>query len=308
MHGALQRALHDDGHGLDHGVHGRGARYAVARLGHLAGRRRPALRGWPRRQDSGRSAWQENEHRAYGIEYSDVPGRLARLDEASAVLRGLLGAPRTDFEGRYYHLINASMEPKPLQEHLPLLIGGAGEKVTLWIVAKWADEWNTWGKPEVLQAKGAVLAHHCEALGRDPGTIARSAQVIVNLDRTASSPSRLPSVEVSTAEMQDMLGRYEQAGVHEFIFPRLELRDRQFAPRRHADVAARWGHLVPRKPLLVKALATPAARAPPYVCGPTPPTGSAPPDSAPSPPYFSLAPNISTVPFRRDPSAAQTIW
>jgi F420-dependent oxidoreductase-like protein len=165
------------------------------------------------------AGWQENEHRAYGIEYSDVPGRLARLDEACAVLRGLLTTPRTNFEGRYYNLVDAPMEPKPVQEHLPLLVGGSGEKVTLRIVAKWADEWNTWGVPEVLQAKGAVLGRHCEALGRDPSAIARSAQVIVNLDATATTPMRMPSVDGSAAEMQDMLGRYEQAGVDEFILP-----------------------------------------------------------------------------------------
>jgi F420-dependent oxidoreductase-like protein len=165
------------------------------------------------------AGWQENEHRAYGIEYSDVPGRLARLDEACAVLRGLLTTPTANFDGRYYHLVDAPMEPKPLQDRLPLLIGGAGEKVTLRIAAKWADEWNTWGTPEVIATKGAVLDRHCEKLGRDPGTIARSAQVIVTLDGAGSPISRMPSVEVSSAEMQDMLGRYERAGVDEFILP-----------------------------------------------------------------------------------------
>jgi F420-dependent oxidoreductase-like protein len=165
------------------------------------------------------AGWQENEHRAYGIEYSDVPGRLARLDEACAVLRGLLTTPRADFEGRHYRLLNAPMEPKPLQEHLPLLVGGGGEKVTLRIVAKWADEWNTWGPPEVLQAKGAVLDRHCQALARDPRSVARSAQVVVNLDGTAMPSSRFPSVNVSPAEMQDMLGRYQEVGVDEFILP-----------------------------------------------------------------------------------------
>ena len=165
------------------------------------------------------AGWQENEHRAYGIEYSDVPGRLARLDEACAVLRGLLTRPRANFDGRYYRLVDAPMEPKPLQDRLPLLIGGGGEKVTLRIAARWADAWNTWGTPEVIAAKGAVLDRHCEELGRDPGTIARSAQVIVTLDGAGAPISRTPRVEVSSAEMQDMLGRYEQAGLDEFILP-----------------------------------------------------------------------------------------
>jgi len=165
------------------------------------------------------AGWQENEHRAYGIDYSDVPGRMARLDEACAVVHSLLTAQRASFQGRYYRLLDAPMEPKPLQEHLPLLIGGGGEKVTLRIVAKWADEWNTWGLPEVLRSKGAVLDRHCEAIGRDPATVVRSAQVIVNFDSPAASRSRLPSVGVSTAQMQDLLGDYQQVGVEEFILP-----------------------------------------------------------------------------------------
>lgn len=188
------------------------------------------------------AGWQQNEHRAYGIEYSDIPGRLARLDEACAVLRALLASPRANFEGRYYHLLDAPMEPKPLQEHLPILIGGGGEKVTLRIVAKWADEWNTWGRPEVLHAKGAVLDRHCHALGRDPATVARSAQVIVYLDGMATASWRMPSVEVSPDEMQDMLGRYEQSGVGEFILPDWNLGTgtarRDFMDRFLAEVAA----------------------------------------------------------------------
>jgi len=165
------------------------------------------------------AGWQENEHRAYGIEYFDVPGRLARLDEACEVLHQLLTTARANVSGQYYQLDDAPMEPKPLQGRLPLLVGGSGEKVTLRIVAKWADEWNTWGTPEVLKAKGAILERHCEALGRDATTIARSAQVVVNLDGTGSPFERMPSVNVSVAEMQDLLGRYQQARVDEFILP-----------------------------------------------------------------------------------------
>ncbi|HET9058546.1 MAG TPA: TIGR03560 family F420-dependent LLM class oxidoreductase [Acidimicrobiales bacterium] len=188
------------------------------------------------------AGWQENEHRAYGIEYPDVGGRLARLDEACAVIRGLLSAPRTSFAGRFYELRDAPMEPKAVQERLPLLIGGSGEKVTLRIVAKWADEWNTWGVPEVLAAKGAVLERHCEAIGRDPATIARSAQVVVSLDAKAPPALSSRSVEVSVAQMQDMLGRYEQSGVDEFILPDWNLgagtARRDHLDRFLADVAA----------------------------------------------------------------------
>ncbi len=165
------------------------------------------------------AGWQENEHRAYGMELFDVPERLARLDEACAVVRGLLDEPRVSFEGRAYRLSDAPMQPKPVQAHLPLLVGGGGERVTLRIVARWADEWNTWGTPDVLAAKGAVLDRHCEAVGRDPGTIARSAQVLVDMTGTGPAASRLPSVRAGVTELQELLHRYAEAGVGEFILP-----------------------------------------------------------------------------------------
>ncbi len=170
------------------------------------------------------AGWQQNEHTAYGIDLYDIPGRLARLDEACAVVRHLLDDERSEFSGRFYSLTDAPMEPKPLQQHLPLLIGGGGEKVTLRIVARWADEWNTWGRPEVLAAKGAVLERHCEAIGRDPAEIFRSAQVLVDLDgvaRTYDMPNRrtYPTVSGAPSELQDVLGGYVKAGVDEFVVP-----------------------------------------------------------------------------------------
>ena len=77
------------------------------------------------------SAWQQNEHEAYGIDFFTVGGRLRRLEEACAVIKGLFGNEHTTFEGRYYRLTNAPLAPKPVQDPLPLLIGGDGERRTL---------------------------------------------------------------------------------------------------------------------------------------------------------------------------------
>ncbi len=170
------------------------------------------------------AGWQQNEHAAYGIDFYDVRTRLARLDEACAVVRHLLDDERSDFDGRFYTLTDAPLEPKPVQQHLPLLVGGGGEKVTLRIVARWADEWNTWGHPEVLVAKSGALERHCETIGRDPTRIARSAQVLVDLDGAAKTydlPYRraYPTVSGGVNELQDVLRAYEQAGVGEFVVP-----------------------------------------------------------------------------------------
>jgi F420-dependent oxidoreductase-like protein len=166
------------------------------------------------------AGWQENEHRAYGIEFFDVRGRLARLEEACAVVRGLLDGDRATFAGRYYTLSDAPLQPKPVQARLPLLIGGGGEKVTLRIAARWADEWNTWGPPDHLAAKSRVLDDHCEAVGRDPKEIVRSAQVVVDLDHTGQPFDRpMPAVSGSVAQLQEVMGAYGEAGVGEFILP-----------------------------------------------------------------------------------------
>ena len=126
------------------------------------------------------AGWQENEHSAYGIEYSTVGGRLRRLEEAVQIIKGLFNDVHTDFDGRYYQLANAPLAPKsPREGGPPLLIGGGGEKVTMRIAAQYADEWNVWGVPDLLAQKGEVLEHHAEALGRDIGEIGRSAQAIV---------------------------------------------------------------------------------------------------------------------------------
>jgi alkanesulfonate monooxygenase SsuD/methylene tetrahydromethanopterin reductase-like flavin-dependent oxidoreductase (luciferase family) len=107
-----------------------------------------------------------------------------------------------------------------VQAHLPLLVGGGGERVTLRIAARWADEWNTWGTPDHLAAKAEVLDRHCEAVGRDPREITRSAQVIVYLDARGRQVDRpMPKVSGSVAQLQDLMGAYREAGVGEFILP-----------------------------------------------------------------------------------------
>src|SRR5436309_726318 len=124
------------------------------------------------------AAWQQNEHKAYGIPFYTVGERLQRLDEACAVIRSLWTQDRTNFNGRHYQVSDAPLDPKPLQKpHPELMIGGAGERVTLRIVAKHADHWNVWGGPKVLARKGAILDEHCAAVGRDPKTITRSANM-----------------------------------------------------------------------------------------------------------------------------------
>lgn len=114
------------------------------------------------------AAWYEREHRAYGIPFYTTAERIRRLGEASEIIRRLWTEKRVTYHGQYYELLDAYCEPKPLQTpHPPLLIGGAGEKLTLAVVARHADIWNTFGSPETFRRKITILAEHCQRVGRN---------------------------------------------------------------------------------------------------------------------------------------------
>lgn len=172
------------------------------------------------------AGWQENEHRQYGIPFYTLGERLARLDEACALIKGLYSQAETDFDGRYYQLEGATLEPKPVQQPMPLLIGGGGERVTLRIAARWADEWNVWGTPETLRHKIGVLQRHCEELGRDPARIHKSAQALLFMSDDASwleqrrqAPQQMASMIGTPEEIADLVAAYADAGVDELIIP-----------------------------------------------------------------------------------------
>lgn len=170
------------------------------------------------------AGWQENEHRAYGINFSTLGGRMARFDEACQVIKGLFTNDKTNFQGKYYQLTDAPLAPKPVQSPLPLLIGGGGEQRTLRIAAKYADEWNVWGTPEVLAHKGAILNRYCEEIGRDPKSIKHSAQGMLALTDDESLAERMrasgrPAIAGTGAQIRGMVEQYIEAGVDELIIP-----------------------------------------------------------------------------------------
>lgn len=121
-------------------------------------------------------AWFEYEHVAHGIEFGSGFGqRLDWLDEATGAMRTLLdGGVVTSPPGGRYAFRALEQHPLPIQPHVPIMIGGGGEKKTLRTVAKFADHWNVAAPPAVLARKSEILAEHCAAVGRDPASIARS--------------------------------------------------------------------------------------------------------------------------------------
>ena len=150
------------------------------------------------------AGWNDVEHRAYGLAYPSAGERLDRLAEGIEVIRRLLGAEPAYFAGRYYQLDGADLQPKAAQQpRLPLLIGGMGERRTLPLVARYADEWNlTTADPALYGAKSERLAACCAEIGRDPATIERSVAVGLLIGRDATE------VGARCATVQRLLPRF----------------------------------------------------------------------------------------------------
>lgn len=170
------------------------------------------------------AGWQEREHTAYGIPLGSIRERLDKLEEACRIVTDLFRYQKSNFEGEHYQLVDAPLEPKPIQTPLPLMIGGGGEKRTLRITAQYATEWNVWGTPEVLRHKNGVLDAHCGDLARDPAEIQRSACTLLlysdDEERVAGArASGRPVLGGSRDELLRTVQEYIDVGVDELIIP-----------------------------------------------------------------------------------------
>jgi alkanesulfonate monooxygenase SsuD/methylene tetrahydromethanopterin reductase-like flavin-dependent oxidoreductase (luciferase family) len=153
-------------------------------------------------------AWFEYEHTAHGIEFGASPGkRLAWLDEAASAVRTILdGGTATSEPDAFYAFADLKQEPLPIQPHLPIMIGGSGERKTLRTVAKYADLWNMSGTVERVQHKMAVLDQHCADVGRDPAEIERTVSCKLFL-RDSEAEARelwLRTMELNQTPMADV--------------------------------------------------------------------------------------------------------
>lgn len=171
------------------------------------------------------AGWQVNEHDKYGIPLFDLRTRMDRFEEACQVVRALRDEDRATFAGAHYQLTDAPMVPKPVGP-MPLLIGGGGEKRTLRIAARHADEWNVWSEPELFAQKVSVLEAHCADVGRDPSSIHKSTQALLFLSDDEEFLAKMRSRELPTMSMignpeqlTEVVAAYRDAGVDELIVP-----------------------------------------------------------------------------------------
>jgi F420-dependent oxidoreductase-like protein len=131
------------------------------------------------------AGWHEGEHAMFGIPFPPVKERLERLQYGARLIRALWQGRPVTLEQPYYPLRDAQSFPVPPGGRVPLIIGGKGERRALRVVAESADEWNITRVTVAEDApKARVLAEHCRAVGRDPGTIRRSLMVPIITGRT----------------------------------------------------------------------------------------------------------------------------
>jgi F420-dependent oxidoreductase-like protein len=158
------------------------------------------------------AGWHVWEASAYGFAFPDIGTRLDMLEEAAQIIRQMLTQERTNFSGKHYQVDNASCLPRPVQERLPIWIGGVGEKRTLKLVADFADGWNAaYLSPQEFARVNEVLNHWCEDEKRDPSSLKRAANVMFNLGMDDNDLKR--QQESFNADWGDMAGRVAEGAL-----------------------------------------------------------------------------------------------
>ncbi len=149
------------------------------------------------------AAWNEREHRAYGIPFPPPKERVDMFSEAMEMLRMLETQDRTSFSGEMYSLDEAPFEPKPVNGHMPVMIGSTGRRM-MGYVARYADFWDGGGSPEEFARSGERLNRLCAEIGRDPAEIRWTYQ---------QGPAELDSVDAFVKHVRS----YTRVGVRTFL-------------------------------------------------------------------------------------------
>jgi F420-dependent oxidoreductase-like protein len=138
------------------------------------------------------AGWYEHEWRAYGYGFPELGDRMRAFGEAVEIVVRMWTDEKATFHGKYHTVDEAINEPKGVQKpHMPLWLGGGGEKVTLKLVAKWANGCNVGGgNPEVVRQKLGILREHCDTLGRDFNSITRSTGLNLFLLEDGADPEK----------------------------------------------------------------------------------------------------------------------
>lgn len=177
------------------------------------------------------AGWHKREYEAYGWgPFEEVPARMKRLEEGLKVIVKLWTERPASFEGSFYRLDNVQENPDPVQRpHPPIMVGGSGEKVTLRLVAQYAQLCNVSGDVEAVERRFGVLREHCERLSRPYDQITRSiyqsviigrdeADVAARSERLASYIPRNGALIGTPDQLIDKLGAFARVGTQYTIF------------------------------------------------------------------------------------------
>jgi F420-dependent oxidoreductase-like protein len=181
------------------------------------------------------AGWFEREHTLYGWTFPPLRERFARLEDALELLPLMWGPGAPRFEGRTTTVAEATCYPRPLQERIPILVGGGGERRTLRLVARHADACNLFGDAATVRHKLGVLRAWCETEGRDPAAIA-----VTHLAPARVIAAGEPREGQGAASVHEHVGRYRElaeAGVQTAIVGLSDARGAESVTR-FADVVA----------------------------------------------------------------------
>ena len=190
------------------------------------------------------AGWYGEEHERFGLAFPPVGERMDRLEEAILLMRELWHSSDGHYSGKYYSLAGTDSQPHPPAGRPPVLLGGAGARRTLKLVAQYADEWNAPARRIEAYKEAVVnLERHCDAVDRDPSTIRRSVLMFTDLAPDASmgatalqrfidmtNPGKtIEELERagrgpwrgSVEELVDFLGQLSELGVEEVMFDHL---------------------------------------------------------------------------------------
>lgn len=196
------------------------------------------------------AGWYEPDYHAFGYEYRDGPARLRQLREAMQIILSMWTDDQTTFDGEFYQVHGAINQPKGVQQpHIPVLIAGGGEKVTLKLAAEYADVCNVIESPDGLRHKFDVLRKHCANVGRDYESITRTTTTIcIIADTDEQARAQVPPGAgaiypgdvadyglIGTPDtIRERLAGYEAAGVQELAI--------NFNDPTDLDLLRRYGH------------------------------------------------------------------
>ncbi len=187
------------------------------------------------------TGWFEQEHRAYGIPFPAK--RFGPFEEQLAVITGLWSTPVGEtfsFSGEHYTLRDAPALPKPVQQRMPVIVGGGGATRTPQIAARFATEFNIGFQPEeVIAEKFAGAQAACERAGRDPGTLKLSVALptlagaderelsrrAAAIDQSLSELRNGTNIVGTPAQIIEKIERLRALGAQRVYFQLLDLRD-----------------------------------------------------------------------------------